>query len=79
MSSKCFNGLLVVSYDRVGERIVMLAGILFLLLGPVALYPYSGPPPQFRCNGTCKLRGIITGISLFKINTIFLFLNILSA
>jgi hypothetical protein len=32
----------------------MLAGILFLLLGPVALYPYSGSPPQFRCNGTGK-------------------------
>lgn len=65
-----------VSYDRVGERIVMLAGILFLLLGPVALYPYSGPPPQFRCenNGTCKLRGIITGIySLFKLIRFFCF------
>ncbi|EFX78858.1 hypothetical protein DAPPUDRAFT_305114 [Daphnia pulex] len=37
---------------KVGERVVMLAGILFLLLGPVALYPYNGPPPQFRCNGT---------------------------
>lgn len=37
---------------KVGERIVMMVGIIFLLLGPVALYPYSGPPPQFRCNGT---------------------------
>lgn len=36
-------------YNRLGERIVMLIGIIFLLLGPVALYPYGGPLPPFKC------------------------------
>ncbi|XP_057380716.1 major facilitator superfamily domain-containing protein 8-like [Daphnia carinata] len=33
---------------RMGERILLIVGVVFLALGPVMLYPCSGPPPPLK-------------------------------
>lgn len=43
---------------RLGERITLMIGLLFLIAGPIALYPYGGPPPPFECPPVENITGI---------------------
>lgn len=34
---------------KTGERLILLAGIIFLILGPISLYPYGSELAPFEC------------------------------
>lgn len=43
------NSLLIILYGfRIGERTILIIGIVFFILAPVALFPYEGPLPPFK-------------------------------
>ena len=42
-------GAMGVIARKTGERLILFAGIIFLILGPISLYPYGGDLAYFEC------------------------------